>query len=139
MASGTQPGRGQTMGVQRRRRHGANLRESRVWGSIGEVYLQVYNKLVRDAKFQSTHLLDHISYLQDTTFEALHDYGIDHGGLNSSDDIRHAIIDVHAPGLAHTDLLDGKAPCHIVHFSDARANHQSTLNSSVKTPTPKPS
>lgn len=58
------------------------------------------------------------------TFEALHDSGIDHGGLDGPSDLRHAIIDIYAPGLSRDDLLNGKAPCYIVGFSEAQANHQ---------------
>ncbi|KAJ7133639.1 hypothetical protein C8R44DRAFT_977712 [Mycena epipterygia] len=59
-----------------------------------------------------------------SAFEALHDYGVDHGGLDYWSDFRHAIIDVHAPGLSSANLLNGKTPCYIVGFSKARANHE---------------
>ncbi|KAJ7439233.1 hypothetical protein FB451DRAFT_1415871 [Mycena latifolia] len=58
------------------------------------------------------------------TFEALHDYGVEHGGLKSTAPFRHAIIDVHAPGVSREDVLNGKAPCYIVGFSEARARHR---------------
>jgi hypothetical protein len=58
------------------------------------------------------------------TFEALHDYGVHRGGLGNFENFRHAIIDVNAPGLSREDLLNGKAPCYIVGFSEAHANHQ---------------
>ncbi|KAJ6585405.1 hypothetical protein B0H19DRAFT_1059636 [Mycena capillaripes] len=58
------------------------------------------------------------------TFEALHDQDIHWGSLRSSTDFRHAIIDVNAPGLSKEDLLNGKAPCYIVGFSQAQANHE---------------
>ncbi|KAJ7146231.1 hypothetical protein C8R44DRAFT_10072 [Mycena epipterygia] len=57
-------------------------------------------------------------------FEALHDHGVDHGGLRHLHDFRHVIIDVHAPNLSRADLLDGKAPCYIVGFSEALADHE---------------
>ncbi|KAJ7160110.1 hypothetical protein C8R46DRAFT_363040 [Mycena filopes] len=41
------------------------------------------------------------------TFEALHDFGVDHGGL----------------GLSKEDRLSGKAPCYIVGFSEAERDH----------------
>ncbi|KAJ7439230.1 hypothetical protein FB451DRAFT_1192271 [Mycena latifolia] len=133
---------------------------------------QVYDRLVADAIFHSTHLLDaeglfvplhYGMWVMDTgdwagkvlfsitqwcgvpwndlaetkmnteanrilvgrTFEALHDYGIDHGGgLRCSYDFRHVTIDVEASGLTEADLMNGKAPCYIVDFSEARANHQ---------------
>ncbi|KAJ7701425.1 hypothetical protein B0H17DRAFT_1128222 [Mycena rosella] len=56
-------------------------------------------------------------------FEGLHDHGIDHGGLFTLRDFRHAIIDVDAPGLTDADRLNGKAPCYIVDFSNAQADH----------------
>ncbi|KAJ7672775.1 hypothetical protein B0H17DRAFT_1083948 [Mycena rosella] len=134
---------------------------------------RVFTKLVKDAKFHSTHLVEaegsfvpihYGMWIMDTgewagkvlfsitqwcgiswnalsrtkmntevnriligrTFEALHDFGIDHGGLPSPYDLRHVLIDVHAPGLSRSDLLDGKAPCYIVDFSEARANHECT-------------
>ncbi|KAJ6585404.1 hypothetical protein B0H19DRAFT_1109552 [Mycena capillaripes] len=58
------------------------------------------------------------------TFEALHDYGVHWGRLKNLVDFRHAIIDVNAPGLSNEDLLNGKAPCYIVGFSEAQANHE---------------
>ncbi|KAF7337840.1 hypothetical protein MVEN_02006900 [Mycena venus] len=60
------------------------------------------------------------------TFEALHDYGVDHGGLNDFDNFRHVIIDIHAPGLSREDLLNGKAPCYITCFSEAHVKHSCT-------------
>ncbi|KAJ7094504.1 hypothetical protein B0H15DRAFT_125628 [Mycena belliarum] len=60
------------------------------------------------------------------SFEALHDLGIDHGGLRNREDLRHALIDVDAPGLSQADLLNGRARCYIVDFSDAHANHLCT-------------
>ncbi|KAJ7078594.1 hypothetical protein B0H15DRAFT_860205 [Mycena belliarum] len=58
------------------------------------------------------------------TCEALHDYGYEHGGMADSYALRHVLIDIHAPGLAPADRLNGKAPCYIVGFSDARAGHR---------------
>ncbi|KAJ7078583.1 hypothetical protein B0H15DRAFT_933751 [Mycena belliarum] len=58
------------------------------------------------------------------TYEALHDYGYEHGGMRSNHPFRHAIIDIHAPGLTPADRLNGKAPCYIVGFSEARAHHE---------------
>ncbi|KAJ7143573.1 hypothetical protein C8R43DRAFT_1237899 [Mycena crocata] len=57
------------------------------------------------------------------TLEFLHDYGVVHGGFSSTDDFRHLIFDVDAPGLSSADLLNGKAPCYIVDFAEARPNH----------------
>ncbi|KAJ7880357.1 hypothetical protein B0H14DRAFT_3434603 [Mycena olivaceomarginata] len=37
------------------------------------------------------------------TFEALHDSGVDYGGLSGFDIFRHAIIDISAPGLTRDD------------------------------------
>ncbi|KAJ6561122.1 hypothetical protein DFH09DRAFT_1279366 [Mycena vulgaris] len=127
---------------------------------------RVCDRLVKDAKFHSTHLLSaeglfvplhYGMWVMDTgewagkwcgipwnelvhtkmnteanrilvgrTFEALHDYGIDHGGLRCGYDFRHVIIGIHAPGLNWDDLLNGKAPCYIVDFAEARATHQCT-------------
>ncbi|KAJ6504661.1 hypothetical protein C8R47DRAFT_153663 [Mycena vitilis] len=61
------------------------------------------------------------------TFEILHDSGIHLGGLGDFINLRHAVIDVGAPGLSEEDLLNGKAPCYIVGFSEALANHQCKL------------
>ncbi|KAF7337883.1 hypothetical protein MVEN_02011400 [Mycena venus] len=58
------------------------------------------------------------------TFEALHDFGVDHGGLDSPSEFRHVIIDVYAPGLTKEAVMEGKAPCYMVGFSEARANHR---------------
>ncbi|KAJ6473569.1 hypothetical protein C8R47DRAFT_715228 [Mycena vitilis] len=58
------------------------------------------------------------------TFEALHDYGVHWGGLEGSKaGFRHAVIDIHSPGLSREDLLNGKAPCYIVGFSEASIGH----------------
>ncbi|KAJ7617502.1 hypothetical protein DFH06DRAFT_1483551 [Mycena polygramma] len=57
-------------------------------------------------------------------FEILHDSGIHFGGLGDFINLRHAVIDISAPRLSEEDLLNGKAPCYIVGFSDALANHQ---------------
>jgi hypothetical protein len=61
-----------------------------------------------------------------STLEALHDHGVHRGGLGNFDNFRHVIIDVHAPGLSREDLLNGKAPCYIVGFSEAYATHHCT-------------
>ncbi|KAJ6504686.1 hypothetical protein C8R47DRAFT_1103220 [Mycena vitilis] len=58
------------------------------------------------------------------TFESLHDYGVVHGNLHNTIDLRHVLIDVNAPGLTRDDLLTGKAPCYIVGFSEAQARHR---------------
>ncbi|KAJ7355611.1 hypothetical protein DFH08DRAFT_852995 [Mycena albidolilacea] len=58
------------------------------------------------------------------TFEALHDSGVDYGGLSGFDIFRHVIIDISAPGLTRDDLLNGKAPCYITGFSEAHISHQ---------------
>ncbi|KAJ7078560.1 hypothetical protein B0H15DRAFT_533538 [Mycena belliarum] len=58
------------------------------------------------------------------TYEALHDYGFEHGSMWSDNPFRHAIINIHAPGLTLADRLNGKAPCYIVDFSEARAHHR---------------
>ncbi|KAJ6504683.1 hypothetical protein C8R47DRAFT_1192578 [Mycena vitilis] len=58
------------------------------------------------------------------TFEILHDSGIRFGCLDDFIDLRHAVIDIDAPGLSEEDLLNGKAPCYIVSFSGAFANHR---------------
>ncbi|KAJ7080538.1 hypothetical protein C8R44DRAFT_754297 [Mycena epipterygia] len=58
------------------------------------------------------------------TFEAVHDYGVDHGGLGYASDFRHVILDAH--GLSRADALNGKARCYIVGFSEALANHKCT-------------
>ncbi|KAJ7780840.1 hypothetical protein DFH07DRAFT_440526 [Mycena maculata] len=55
------------------------------------------------------------------TMELLHDYGAIHGGIIYPADLRHLILDVDAPGLSRADLLNGKAPCYVVDFGDARA------------------
>ncbi|KAJ7160094.1 hypothetical protein C8R46DRAFT_362669 [Mycena filopes] len=57
------------------------------------------------------------------TFEALHDYGVDHGGLGNSEKFRHVVVDLDAPGLSRADRLNGKAPCYIVDFSEAERDH----------------
>ncbi|KAJ6504655.1 hypothetical protein C8R47DRAFT_153640 [Mycena vitilis] len=58
------------------------------------------------------------------TFEALHDYGVYWGGLERSPaGFRHVVIDTNAPGLSREDLLNGKAPCYIVGFSEAEVGH----------------
>ncbi|KAJ6485864.1 hypothetical protein C8R45DRAFT_930923 [Mycena sanguinolenta] len=57
------------------------------------------------------------------TLEALHDW-VQWGNLRNPKDFRHVTIDIHAPGLSRDDLLSGNAPCYIVGFSDARANHR---------------
>ncbi|KAJ7160095.1 hypothetical protein C8R46DRAFT_1194548 [Mycena filopes] len=57
------------------------------------------------------------------TFEALHDAGVDHGGLGNSHEFRHVVIDLYAPGLSKDDRLNGKAPCYIVGFSEADGDH----------------
>ncbi|KAJ6484348.1 hypothetical protein C8R47DRAFT_1321448 [Mycena vitilis] len=54
------------------------------------------------------------------TFEVLHDSGFEHGDLRGEDGFRHVIIDIHAPGLSHEDLLNGKAPCYLVGFSEGQ-------------------
>ncbi|KAJ7160097.1 hypothetical protein C8R46DRAFT_1353879 [Mycena filopes] len=56
-------------------------------------------------------------------FEALHDYGVDHGGLGNSEKFRHVVVDLYAPGLSETDRLSGKARCFIVSFSEADGDH----------------
>ncbi|KAF8166591.1 hypothetical protein K438DRAFT_1857002 [Mycena galopus ATCC 62051] len=58
------------------------------------------------------------------TFEALHDSGVDFGGLSDRGLFRHVVIDVHAPGLTRDDLLNGRAPCYITGFSEAHISHQ---------------
>ncbi|KAJ7728847.1 hypothetical protein DFH07DRAFT_1066344 [Mycena maculata] len=60
------------------------------------------------------------------TMELLHDYGVTHGGIVYPADRRHLILDVDAPGLSRADLLNGKAPCYIVDFGDARTRHACT-------------
>ncbi|KAJ7464827.1 hypothetical protein B0H11DRAFT_2051554 [Mycena galericulata] len=57
------------------------------------------------------------------TLEILHDFHVTHGGVVYPPDFRHVILDVEAPGLSREDLLNGKAPCYIVDFSEARARH----------------
>ncbi|KAJ6504684.1 hypothetical protein C8R47DRAFT_1192579 [Mycena vitilis] len=57
------------------------------------------------------------------TFEALHDAGFCLGDLRWRDAFRHVIIDIDAPGLSLEDLLNGKAPCRLVGFSEAEAGH----------------
>ncbi|KAJ7728846.1 hypothetical protein DFH07DRAFT_969747 [Mycena maculata] len=57
------------------------------------------------------------------TMELLHDYGVIHGGVVYPPDFRHLILDMDAPGLSPADRLNGKAPCYIVDFADARARH----------------
>ncbi|KAJ7143567.1 hypothetical protein C8R43DRAFT_568930 [Mycena crocata] len=57
------------------------------------------------------------------TLEYLHDYGVVHGGISSTDDLQHFIFDVDAPGLSSADLLNGKAPCYIVDFAEAHPSH----------------
>ncbi|KAJ7913555.1 hypothetical protein B0H13DRAFT_491393 [Mycena leptocephala] len=61
-----------------------------------------------------------------STLEALHDHGVHRGGLGNFDNFRHVIIDVHVPGLSQEDLLNGKAPCYVVGFSEAYATHYCT-------------
>jgi hypothetical protein len=68
-------------------------------------------------------LIHPYSILVGRTFEALHDHGVQWGNLADFEDFRHAIIDVNAPGLSREDLLNGKAPCYIVGFSEAYATH----------------
>ncbi|KAJ7368489.1 hypothetical protein DFH08DRAFT_831539 [Mycena albidolilacea] len=58
------------------------------------------------------------------TFEALHDSGVDYGGLSGFDIFRHVVIDISAPGLTRDDLLNGKAPCYITGLSEAHISHQ---------------
>ncbi|KAJ7904540.1 hypothetical protein B0H14DRAFT_2663372 [Mycena olivaceomarginata] len=58
------------------------------------------------------------------TFEALHDFGVLRGGHFYTHEFRHVVIDIHAPGLTQTDVLEGKASCYIVCFTEARPNHQ---------------
>ncbi|KAJ7143575.1 hypothetical protein C8R43DRAFT_1237901 [Mycena crocata] len=57
------------------------------------------------------------------TLEILHDYGVNHGGIVHVTDLRHILIDVHAPGLSNDDRLNGKAPCYIVDFGNAHTRH----------------
>ncbi|KAJ7100142.1 hypothetical protein B0H15DRAFT_509812 [Mycena belliarum] len=57
------------------------------------------------------------------SYEALHDFGIFCGGLDRVHDFRHVIFDVYAPGLTPAQRLNGEAPCYIVDFSEARADH----------------
>ncbi|KAJ7640841.1 hypothetical protein DFH06DRAFT_1477758 [Mycena polygramma] len=56
------------------------------------------------------------------TFEALHDSGVAHGSIDDLPEFRHVLIDVNAPGLSQEDLLNGKAPCFIVGFSEAEVH-----------------
>ncbi|KAJ7100073.1 hypothetical protein B0H15DRAFT_927638 [Mycena belliarum] len=58
------------------------------------------------------------------SYEALHDFGIDCGGLDRVYDFRHVIFDVYAPGLTQAQRSNGEAPCYIVDFSEARADHE---------------
>ncbi|KAJ7741363.1 hypothetical protein B0H16DRAFT_1890542 [Mycena metata] len=58
------------------------------------------------------------------TVEALHDYGIVLGDLESTTDNRQFVFDLNAPGLTRADVLNGQTPCYIVGFSDAEANHK---------------
>ncbi|KAJ6484350.1 hypothetical protein C8R47DRAFT_552457 [Mycena vitilis] len=58
------------------------------------------------------------------TFEALHDSGFQHGDITDSASFRHVTLDLDTPGLSKADLLNGKAPCRIVGFSNARAKHR---------------
>lgn len=55
--------------------------------------------------------------------EALHDYGVTHGGVVFPADFRHLTLDVDAPGLSSAGRLNGKARCYIVDFAEAR-QHQ---------------
>ncbi|KAJ7804489.1 hypothetical protein B0H14DRAFT_2883860 [Mycena olivaceomarginata] len=57
------------------------------------------------------------------TLEALHDYGVEHGELGLACDLRHVVIDVHAPALTEEDVLNGNAPCYIVGFAEASDHH----------------
>ncbi|KAK7038223.1 hypothetical protein R3P38DRAFT_3262682 [Favolaschia claudopus] len=59
-------------------------------------------------------------------YEKLHDVGIVHGDFKSTREFRHAIVDLFAPGLTEKDALNGKAPCYLVGFSEASANHSCT-------------
>ncbi|KAJ7617482.1 hypothetical protein DFH06DRAFT_102499 [Mycena polygramma] len=63
------------------------------------------------------------SILVGRTFELLHDAGISLGDMRWRDAFRHAIVDIDAPGLSREDLLNGKAPCYLVGFSEAEAAH----------------
>ncbi|KAK7038230.1 hypothetical protein R3P38DRAFT_2905120, partial [Favolaschia claudopus] len=56
-------------------------------------------------------------------YEKLHDFGFEHGVFTTSGAFRHVLIDMYAPGLTEQDALNGKAPCYIVGFSEASANH----------------
>ncbi|KAJ7100138.1 hypothetical protein B0H15DRAFT_1018416 [Mycena belliarum] len=57
------------------------------------------------------------------SYEALHDFGIYCGGLHRSHDFRHVLLDLSAPGMTRAQRLNGEAPCYIVDFSEARADH----------------
>ncbi|KAJ7100148.1 hypothetical protein B0H15DRAFT_927685 [Mycena belliarum] len=57
------------------------------------------------------------------SYEALHDFGIHCGGLDRVHDFRHVLLDLSAPGLTRAQRLNGEAPCYIVDFSEARADH----------------
>ncbi|KAJ7244987.1 hypothetical protein B0H12DRAFT_793525 [Mycena haematopus] len=57
------------------------------------------------------------------TFEALHDSGVDFGGLSGFDIFRHAIIDVTVPGLTRADLLNASF-CRSVSFRRPRVARQ---------------
>ncbi|KAK7038226.1 hypothetical protein R3P38DRAFT_3182325 [Favolaschia claudopus] len=58
------------------------------------------------------------------TYEKLHDFGFQHGAVKSLGAFRHVLVDLFAPGLTEQDALNGKAPCYIVGFAEASANHQ---------------
>ncbi|KAJ6536566.1 hypothetical protein DFH09DRAFT_1283778 [Mycena vulgaris] len=57
------------------------------------------------------------------TLEALHDYGVTHGGVKNPSDLRHIILDIDAPWLSQEDRRNGRALCYVVDFAAARFNH----------------
>ncbi|KAJ7175643.1 hypothetical protein C8R46DRAFT_1030680 [Mycena filopes] len=64
----------------------------------------------REIPFLRVTMLTFPRILVGRTFEALHDYGVDHGGLGNSEKFRHVVVDLDAPGLSKEDWLNGKAP-----------------------------
>ncbi|KAJ6543907.1 hypothetical protein B0H19DRAFT_1380288 [Mycena capillaripes] len=57
------------------------------------------------------------------TFEALHDYGIQHGSIDLACDFRHVILAVDDPALSEDDARNGKAACFIADFATAIPTH----------------
>ncbi|KAJ6486236.1 hypothetical protein C8R47DRAFT_1072638 [Mycena vitilis] len=109
-------------------------------------------RLMRDALFHSAHLADcerwivpvHYGmwfmdtgdwagkvFLSITQWCGISWRELSHTKLNTEanrdstweDGLRHAIIDIEAPDLSREDLLNGKARCYLVGFSEAEAGH----------------